>query len=325
MSKRLDTSELRLQIEKLQAAFQGVADNHKWVCLYMPPFGSERDYGSPYVGELVEWSDRVPFITPPTKILAADGRPAGPTRSQIRGADQAWKNAMDSFGPLGPPAVMEPRDHPRQAVVDHVNALTYTANKLLLQVLDGENQIPPDICEQIREWEKKLLFIGGWLRWLRYGAVIRGRTHIWENYPQVAATALMWLLNHGLPEEQSAPQGAGQVGVKPPPVVTPVEPSGNAPIDLSAYTAAKKLWSVVGDVKSSPQCTVFLTKHPEIRRHKPSANRLLIHAGDWNQFWAEQNKLRNRLLNTAENQDEFAKQWDREQAKKNASTRPSKD
>jgi hypothetical protein len=39
--------------------------------------------------------------------------------------------------------------------VDYVNTLTHEAHKLLFAVLDEQNQIPPDVADDIREWNKQ--------------------------------------------------------------------------------------------------------------------------------------------------------------------------
>ena len=43
-------------------------------------------------------------------------------------------------------------------------------------------------------------------------------------------------------------------------------------------------------MKTAKACTVFLRKHPEIRTRHPSQNRLQIHAGDWQRYWADQDR-----------------------------------
>src|SRR5262249_40940278 len=57
----------------------------------------------------------------------------------------------------------------------------------------------------IREWEQGRTE-SAWLYWLLYGAVFRHVDRV-HNYPQVAATALEWLLDYGLPQEEATRDG----------------------------------------------------------------------------------------------------------------------
>lgn len=47
----------------------------------------------------------------------------------------------------------------------------------------------------------------------------------------------------------------------------------------------------------------FLEKHPEIRTRKPSQQRLLIHAGDWNRHWYQQEQRENEVLDKMNTDD----------------------
>jgi hypothetical protein len=104
----------------------------------------------------------------------------------------------EKCGPAAPEwgfrGVRTPPDRQREAVIDHVNVLTFRAHELLLLVLKGPNQIPTDTQEQIRAADRKC-FGNGWVYWLWYAAPMQhvNRT---ENYPQVAATALWELRDY---------------------------------------------------------------------------------------------------------------------------------
>lgn len=96
------------------------------------------------------------------------------------------------FGPPWPkldlPGVREPECVWDRTIVDHVTTLTMQARKLLFAVLEEHHQIPPDVVADIREWERQTYGLG-WVRWLWF--VTRPQhVHRYENYPQVAATAL---------------------------------------------------------------------------------------------------------------------------------------
>jgi hypothetical protein len=95
--------------------------------------------------------------------------------------------------------VTTPRQERFRAVVDHVEALTGQAGRLLSRVLEGQHAIPADIAHEIREWERKSPGYGwGWVRWLWFAVPIQ-HVHRFENYPQVAATALLALRDYARP------------------------------------------------------------------------------------------------------------------------------
>jgi hypothetical protein len=75
--------------------------------------------------------------------------------------------------------------------VYHVNTLNAEAVRLLFLVLEGPHQIPGEHAQEIREWEQQR-YLFGWVRWLWF-AVRFQHIHRYENYAQVAATAL-WVL-----------------------------------------------------------------------------------------------------------------------------------
>jgi hypothetical protein len=87
--------------------------------------------------------------------------------------------------------VREPVAPARLAVADFVNVLTDQAGALLLLALEGQSQIPEDVVEEIRAWERA----GpgrGWIRWLRFAWVNREVLRV-QHYPQAAVAALRFL------------------------------------------------------------------------------------------------------------------------------------
>jgi hypothetical protein len=74
-------------------------------------------------------------------------------------------------------------------------------------------------------------------------------------------------------------------------------PAAAAPVDLSAFIPAK-------DCLDPPHCPTYKTLraildgHPEIRTHKPSPQRLLIHAGDWHRYTARRDANAFEALDT---------------------------
>jgi hypothetical protein len=89
---------------------------------------------------------------------------------------------------LGSPGVRDPENRRLRPVLDDVRALTNKATRLLFSVLDGPHQIPADVAQGIRDWEQQHYGFG-WIRWLRF-AIPPQHHHRYENYPQVAVTAL---------------------------------------------------------------------------------------------------------------------------------------
>jgi hypothetical protein len=99
-----------------------------------------------------------------------------------------------------------------RAVLDDVRASSERAGRLLLEVLDGKHQISADLEGDIREWGRRGCWYA-WARWLWHtGSRTRQvrcgdrdwdfwegqglppiRAHRYENYAQVAATALLEL------------------------------------------------------------------------------------------------------------------------------------
>lgn len=211
-------SDLVSEIAALEARFQHIADLHPWVTLAMPPWGR---LGSPTIGAIFTPSPPPP--EPPGKILDGSGQPVPPTKpSLLEKAEYAKscgsirfsdEHGHDRDAPIeeyvefirnlespdrmlelnGPfPWVMPPKDPQRRRITEHAGALTWKADGLLLQVLDGPNQILGDVPEQIREWNKKCPLLG-WICWLRHSVPFTGPVGRIENYPQVAATALIEL------------------------------------------------------------------------------------------------------------------------------------
>jgi hypothetical protein len=189
------SADLVPQIVELQAEFQRVADKHSWICLAIPPLGSDRD--SVAAGELITLSAlarRLELTEEQTAtILDQYGRPldSGARTAQRWGE---WDRMLDHYGPLGPPWVIPPENSRLRAITDHVNSLTDEANRLLLRVLRQPNQIPSDLQHEIEKWNENGRRYG-WVRWLWHSAVMC-HTQWCENYPQVAATALRALKEH---------------------------------------------------------------------------------------------------------------------------------
>jgi hypothetical protein len=107
-------------------------------------------------------------------------------------ADQWWP-------PRSYPVVIEPENVVLRPVVYHAEALTFKANNLLFEVLDGPLHVPSyypakaatELMEDIREMEQRRSGLG-WIRWLQ--ATTRHQTNnAFANYAQVAATALVEL------------------------------------------------------------------------------------------------------------------------------------
>jgi hypothetical protein len=94
-------------------------------------------------------------------------------------------------------------------VQDHVNSLNIQAHKLLLALLDGPHQIPADVEQGIREWDRQRYGFG-WVRWLWFAVPLQ-HVHRYENYAQVAATALRELRDYCLAGPQGAPSSDGTI------------------------------------------------------------------------------------------------------------------
>jgi hypothetical protein len=144
-------SDLASQIEELRAEFQGLADRHDWLCLFVPPWACENiphAGGGVYAGEAV-----------------------GPPWPQ-----------------LGCPVIRMPADPSLHPVVHHANALTFRAHRLLLRAIKEGADILPEARQGIQTWEQQRLG-DGWIYWLWWAACPSDR-YRFDNYPQVAATAL---------------------------------------------------------------------------------------------------------------------------------------
>jgi hypothetical protein len=70
----------------------------------------------------------------------------------------------------------------------------------LFSVLDGPHQIPADVAQEIRDWEQQHYGFG-WIRWLWFAVPLQHH-HRYENYPQVAVTALRELRDWCRPDGQ---------------------------------------------------------------------------------------------------------------------------
>jgi hypothetical protein len=209
------------EIANLQAQFQHVADFHPWVCLAMPAWGK---VGIPTIGELIH--PTAPPPEPPGKLLDGFGQPIPTSKPSLlekaeyakgvgsvrffdeHGRDRdtsteevakaiqhmeylnSYEGMVELHGP--PPWVLPPKDLRRQRITVHADALTCKAERLLLSVLEGPNQILAGTQELIQERNRQCP-LWGWVAWLQYSVAISGPTWRIENYPQVAATALMHL------------------------------------------------------------------------------------------------------------------------------------
>jgi hypothetical protein len=96
--------------------------------------------------------------------------------------------------PIGPPGFRELCPSPPPAaypVLDRLNSLNDRADAVVRRVLEETSVLPPDLANEIVEWEKRCLG-DGWVPCLRYAGIVR---HVYwvENYAQVAANALGWL------------------------------------------------------------------------------------------------------------------------------------
>ena len=111
--------------------------------------------------------------------------------------------------------VNSPRGIGCQEVVDHVQQLTVRAECVLRGVLEHDSHIPPDIQQQIREWEQQKMGYG-WVRWLLFATITRSVSRI-ENYPQKAATAL-WELR----------EACRQPAIEAPPIASTQSPDAPA-------------------------------------------------------------------------------------------------
>lgn len=98
---------------------------------------------------------------------------------------------LPNFGLSG---IAFPEDPAAQRVLDHVQQLTYEAERLLFSCLQVGSSVPGDTRQQVAEWEQRCHGYG-WIRWLMYATPSRDTRRI-ENYPQVAATALRVLKDH---------------------------------------------------------------------------------------------------------------------------------
>lgn len=76
----------------------------------------------------------------------------------------------------------------------------------------------------------------------------------------------------------------------------PAGGKGKEPEDLSAYRPAREL--CLDWCKTYPAIGKLLRKNPSIRTRKPSKQRLLVHAGDWAKFVAEEERKASELLDS---------------------------
>jgi hypothetical protein len=104
---------------------------------------------------------------------------------------EAWAVRGSQLTPLD---VRLPASPHRRCVVEHLQVLHDQAHKLLMSVLDSSHRIPVEIVQDIREWDQ-VRYGHGWIRWLQCSTILQ-HVHWYENYPQVAATALQVLRDH---------------------------------------------------------------------------------------------------------------------------------
>jgi hypothetical protein len=90
---------------------------------------------------------------------------------------------------------MAPKNLIRASIVEHVDALTLQAERLLFEVLGGANLIPDDVVKEILD-QAKPEHRQAWVRWLRYCGGRQGDYNLIKNYCQVASTALVLLNEH---------------------------------------------------------------------------------------------------------------------------------
>jgi hypothetical protein len=270
--------DLVSEIGNLRSEFQHIADLHPWVSLAMPLWGK---VGLPTIGELVEPS--APPSEPPSKILDGSGQPVSPSKPTLEERAAYWKSVgavrfrdehgrerdasieevakfiqdlespdrmLDVYGP--PPWVMSPKNLKRCRVTEHVAALTWNAERLLLRVLDGPNQIPSDIQEQIRERQKECEWYG-WMHWLQYSVAIHGPHYRIENYPQVAATALMELRDVVGAETKAITPAATVTAERPAGAGAQAEgKDGESTVDARNVTPAPTVKAGDDDAKDGP-------------------------------------------------------------------------
>src|SRR4051812_2912179 len=83
----------------------------------------------------------------------------------LRG-DYGAFHAGELFGPpvpqLDSPGVRLPKWQGSRPVLYRVNTMTDEAHRLLFSVLEGSHQIPPDVEQDIREWDQQN-FRYGWI------------------------------------------------------------------------------------------------------------------------------------------------------------------
>jgi len=70
--------------------------------------------------------------------------------------------------------------------------------------------------------------------------------------------------------------------------------SKEAEPDLTGLVPMSYLWP--SRFEQASHCNRFLNEHPEIRQHKPSKNRRLVHEGDYLAYWADHDRKQSDLL-----------------------------
>jgi hypothetical protein len=115
-------------------------------------------------------------------------------------------------GPVGFRDALNPLPPVARPVLDRVNLLTLRASALVQRLLEEASVFPPDVAEEIRDWEERC-WGDGWVRVLWYAAI---PWHVYwiENYPQVAANALAWLKDAAARPQSPNGRNAASLGDK---------------------------------------------------------------------------------------------------------------
>ena len=106
--------------------------------------------------------------------------------------------------------VVQPKDHARRAIVDHVEELTFQAEQVLSALIQFDSTLPAELFQELRD-ERPIL--GNlWVRWLRYAVPMQ---HIfrYRHYAQVAATVLASLQKYFVRVDQTTDQGFERIAI----------------------------------------------------------------------------------------------------------------
>jgi hypothetical protein len=137
------------------------------------------------------------------------------------GGKFGWLTLGAAFGHVAPEwghlGVRTPEQRLLRTILDHVYVLTDKAGRLLFRVLERPHQIPADIEDEIWAFEERSIGYGR-VRWLWFAVPLQDINR-YENYPQVAATALFQLREYygqdGLFLRSKKRKGAGKRGRPP--------------------------------------------------------------------------------------------------------------